>query len=152
MTIKDLDGLFWCSGERPVVDSSGSDHGERGIVGPFPKDDGFGHVVTLHLLLGVQVEDLNLGSGAQSDDVLCGVHNGRFGCDGSTRDLSSVEQVDHGELRGLDAYDPFLGRHGGQSMFDGRFRHGECRELTRGEEERKKERRSVSESMNERAS
>jgi hypothetical protein len=57
------------------------------------------------------------------------VHDCGFGCDGTTGDLSSILKVYHCYLRGLNADDPFIGRHGGKTVLDGRLGYTQSCEL-----------------------
>ncbi len=97
MTIKDF-GRILCPDETPVVDCGAGDHGEGGIRGPFPEYHSFGHFVRLELLLGVEVEDLDAGTGTECNDVLGRGHDGRFCRDGSAGDLAAVFEVHHCHL------------------------------------------------------
>jgi hypothetical protein len=108
MAIKDFDRVF-CSSEAPVVNGGSGDHGKSRIIGPLPKDNRFGHFVRLEFLLGIEIENLDTGSGSESDNVLGWRHDGSFSCDGSAGDLSTVFEIYHGNLRGFYTYNPVVG-------------------------------------------
>lgn len=63
MTVEDLLGSRRRVADRPMVDGSLCDKTESRVVDPFPKDDVLVANVRLHLLLGLDVKDLECSTG-----------------------------------------------------------------------------------------
>ena len=66
-----------------MVDCCLSDEGDGVEADPLPEDDVVGHVVSLHLGLHLDVEDLEGLTGLQRNHLGGWVHDGRVGGDGS---------------------------------------------------------------------
>ena len=68
--------------------------------------------------LEISIEQLELNARAHRQNVLSRVHDAGFRCHGTTRDLSTVLQINHGHLRWFYADNPLIGFHSGETMFD----------------------------------
>jgi hypothetical protein len=114
---------------QPVRNRGRSDQGKVVCPCPLPKDDGTVHIMTFDLGLRVEVEHLNHLATSESEDVGGGVHHGSLSLDGTTGDLSLILEVDKGDLGWFNRDDPLVRFHGGEAMFDARFRDSKLLEL-----------------------
>lgn len=130
VSIKDLfgTGVVFCT---PVVDCSISDEAKGSGRDPFPKSDVCIAQVALDFLLCVEVEDLELFSGLESENLLERVHDSRVCGDGSAHDgWRRVIETNDGDtvltIVGFPDTDVLLALHGTRREADGIWVDTQC--------------------------